>query len=51
MSKIPTEGYELLVAKGMPELTGEHLVLKYPEQFSAEAIAAAKARIEPVAAG
>ena len=23
MSKIPTEGYELLVAKGMPELTGE----------------------------
>ena len=51
MSKTPTEGYELLVAKGMPELTGEHLVLKYPEQFSAEAIAAAKARVEPVPAG
>ena len=35
----------------MPELTGEHLVLKYPEQFSAEAIAAAKARVEPAPAG
>jgi hypothetical protein len=50
-SKAPTEGYELLVANGMPELTGEQLVLKYPEQFSPEAIAAAKARVEPVPAG
>lgn len=50
-SRIPSEAYELLVANGMPELTGEHLVLEYPEQFSAEAVAAAKARVEPVAAG
>lgn len=50
-SKTPTEAYEMLVAKGMPELTGEHLVLKYPEQFSAEAIASAKARIESAPAG
>lgn len=50
MSKAPTEGYELLVSKGLSELTGEHLVLKYPEQFSPEAVAAAKARVEPAAA-
>jgi len=50
-SKAPTETYELLVAKGMPELTGEHLVLKHPEQFSPEAVAAAKARVESVPAG
>lgn len=49
-SKTPSEGYELLMAKGMPELTGERLVLKYPEQFSAEAVAAAKARVEPAPA-
>jgi hypothetical protein len=46
-SKAPTDSYELLTAKGMSELTGESLVLKYPEQFSAEAIAAAKARLAP----
>jgi hypothetical protein len=46
ISKAPTEGYELLVASGLTELTGERLVLKYPEKFSAEAIAAAKARLE-----
>jgi hypothetical protein len=46
-AKKPTEGYELLMANGLADLTGEHLVLKYPDQFSAEAIAAAKTRIEP----
>ncbi len=45
LSKTPTEGYELLVANGLAEMTGEQLVLKYPEQFSADAIAAAKARL------
>jgi hypothetical protein len=44
-SKTPTEGYELLMANGLAEMTGEHLVLKYPEQFSEGAIAAAKARL------
>ena len=37
----------------MPEMTGERLVLKYPEQFSAAANDAAKARLataEPAAA-
>ncbi|MDI1282982.1 MAG: hypothetical protein PSV46_01175 [Reyranella sp.] len=44
-SKTPTEGYELLTAHGMAEMTGERLVLKYPEQFSEAAIAAATARL------
>ena len=51
-SKTPTEGYELLMANGMAEMTGERLVLKYPEQFSVDAVAAAKARLataEPAA--
>jgi hypothetical protein len=45
-SKSPTEAYELLVAKGMAELTGESIVLRYPDQFTPAAVAAAKARIE-----
>lgn len=49
-SKTPTEGYELLMANGLAEMTGESLVLKYPEQFSEGAIAAAKARIAALAA-
>jgi len=44
-SKTPTEGYELLMANGLAEMTGESLVLKYPEQFSEAAVAAAKARM------
>lgn len=46
-SKTPTESYELLTEKGFPEFTGEHLVLKYADRFSPEAVAGAKARIEP----
>ena len=46
-SKTPTESYALLTEKGFPEFTGEHLVLKYADQFSPAAVAAAKARIEP----
>jgi len=45
LSKAPSEGYELLMANGLPEMTGESLVLKYPEQFSEAVIAAAKARM------
>lgn len=44
----PTEGFELLVISGMPELTGEHLVIKYADRFSKEAVAAAKARLRTV---
>lgn len=46
-SKTPTDSYELLTAKGLSELTGETLVIKYAEQFSPEAVEAAKARLTP----
>ena len=45
LSKTPTESYELLVANSLVEMTGESIVLKYPEQFSEGAVAAAKARL------
>lgn len=33
-----TEGFETLVSMGHIELTGEYLVTKYPERFSAQAV-------------
>jgi hypothetical protein len=42
----PTEGFELLVKNDLTELTGEYLVLKYPDRFSPKAIAAARVRLE-----
>jgi hypothetical protein len=42
----PTEGFTLLMDNGLEHLTGEHLVLKYPDRFSVEAVEHAKARIE-----
>ncbi|MGD0764062.1 MAG: hypothetical protein ABR929_12895 [Roseiarcus sp.] len=45
VNSAPTEGFDLLIKNDMSELTGEFLVLKYPERFSAKAVAAAKARL------
>lgn len=47
-SSAPTEGFNLLVDSGMPELTGEHLVIKYADRFSQSAVAAATARLQHV---
>lgn len=44
-SKEAPESFDLLVANGMVEMTGEQLVLTYPDKFSAEAIAGATARL------
>jgi hypothetical protein len=41
----PTEGYASLVEAGMDDLTFEAVVLRHPEQFTAEAIEQAKRRI------
>lgn len=41
----PPESFVLLSANGMIELTGEQLVLTYPDRFSAEAVAGATARL------
>jgi hypothetical protein len=45
-SSAPTEGFDLLVNSGMPELTGEYLVIKYSDRFSRDAVASAKARLQ-----
>jgi hypothetical protein len=45
ISSAPTEGFKLLVDSGMPELTGEHLVIKYADRFTPDAVAAAKMRL------
>jgi hypothetical protein len=42
----PTEGFELLIKNDLMELTGEYLVLKYPDRFSPKAVAAARVRLE-----
>jgi len=44
-SKEPPESFELLVANGMVEMTGEQLVLTYPDKFTPEAVAGATARL------
>ena len=48
VSSAPTEGFNLLVESGMPELTGEFLVIKYADRFSQDAVAAAKTRLGPI---
>jgi hypothetical protein len=45
MSTKPTEGFDLLIANELAELTGEYLVLKYPNLFSVEAVTAAGERL------
>ena len=43
-----TQGFTLLVANGLVELTGEFLVLKHPEHFSPAAIVSARKRLQTV---
>jgi hypothetical protein len=40
-----TDGFNLLISLGMAKLTGEFLVMKYPDRFSQEAVRAARARM------
>jgi hypothetical protein len=41
-----SDGLELLVNKGLYHLTGEYLVLRYPERFTQEAVNAAHAKLK-----
>jgi hypothetical protein len=41
-----SEGLELLVSKGLFELTGEYLVIKYANRFSPQAVASARKKLE-----
>lgn len=41
-----TPGFDLLIERGMFELTGEFLVIKYKEQFDETVVASARRRLE-----
>lgn len=45
-SKAPTDGFNMLIERGLPELTGEALVLKHSDSFDLEVQTAAKQRLE-----
>lgn len=45
MSKAPTEGFDMLIERDLPELTGEALILKHGESFDPKVRAAAKQRL------
>jgi hypothetical protein len=41
-----TRGFEMLMARGLPEMTGEAIILRHPEDFDEDTRAAAAARLE-----
>ena len=41
-----TDGFQALMSKRLTHLTGEHIVLKYPDRFSKEAVEGAHRRLE-----
>jgi len=43
-----TEGFDMLVERGMPELTGEAVVVRHADRFPDEVVAAARARLVDV---
>lgn len=45
-SKAPTDGFNMLIERGLPELTGEALVLKHNESFDSNVQIAAKQRLQ-----
>ncbi|PDH63930.1 MAG: hypothetical protein CNE89_13855 [Sphingomonadaceae bacterium MED-G03] len=40
-----TDGFKALMSKRLTHLTGEHIVLKYPDRFSPEAVEGARRRL------
>lgn len=44
-AKQETEGFRMLLERGLPELTGEAIVLRHPQLFPHRAIDAARARL------
>jgi hypothetical protein len=45
LDKKQTQGFEMLMERGMPELTGEAVVLRHPDNFEADVQAAARDRL------
>lgn len=46
----PTDGFKLLIDKGLPELTAEFLVVKYETRFPPPAVEAARKRLSEAGA-
>jgi hypothetical protein len=44
--KAETNGFKLLVAKGLPEFTGEYLVVRYADRFPEDVVSLAKDRLD-----
>jgi hypothetical protein len=44
-SNAETNGFKLLVDKGLPEYTGEYLVVRYSDRFSEDVVALARIRL------
>ena len=45
LSDKETDGFRMLLERGMPEFTGESIVLRHPETFEPEVLAAARQRL------
>ena len=48
-AKQETEGFRMLLERGLPELTGEAIVLRHPQLFPRAAVDAARARLSAAA--
>jgi hypothetical protein len=46
VSNKETDGFKMLLDRGMPELTGEAIVLRHSNRFSAPVVSAARSRLE-----
>ena len=44
--KVETNGFKLLVEKGLPEYTGEYLVVRYSDRFPEDVVALARSRLD-----
>jgi hypothetical protein len=45
LSDKETDGFKMLLERGMPELTGEAIVLRHPMHFESEVLASARKRL------
>lgn len=46
LSKKTTDGFDMLLERGMPELTGEAIILRHPDAFDLDTQAAARERLK-----
>lgn len=46
LGKKSTDGFDMLIERGMPELTGEAIILRHPDVFDEDTQAAARERLK-----